>query len=145
MTAPGMPGSAALVRLVAAREMSTRIRDKTFLITSGVILVLVLGGMAFQVLIASGADKVTIGVVGDQSALEPALQAQGRAVGADVTVVGETDETGARTALRTGDETVRAQMSRSRRVGVRCPPGCRPRRPGWRAGCRTGRRWRPPG
>jgi ABC-2 type transport system permease protein len=58
VTAPGTPGSAALVRLVAAREMSTRIRDKTFLITSGVILLLVLGGMAFQVLIASGADKV---------------------------------------------------------------------------------------
>jgi ABC-2 type transport system permease protein len=103
VTTPGTPGSAALVRLVAAREMSTRIRDKTFLITSGVILLLVLGGMAFQVLIASGADKVTIGVVGDHSALEPALQAQGRVVGADVTVVGETDETGARTALRTGD------------------------------------------
>jgi ABC-2 type transport system permease protein len=103
VTAPGTPGSAALVRLVAAREMSTRIRDKTFLITSGVILLLVLGGMAFQVLIASGADKVTIGIVGDQSALEPALRAQGRAVGADVTVVGESDESAARAALRTGD------------------------------------------
>jgi ABC-2 type transport system permease protein len=103
VTAPGTPGSAALVRLVAAREMSTRIRDKTFLITSGVILLLVLGGMAFQVLIASGADKVTIGVVGDQSALEPALRAQGMAVGADVTVVGESDESAARAALRTGD------------------------------------------
>jgi ABC-2 type transport system permease protein len=103
VTTPGTPGSAALVRLVAAREMSTRIRDKTFLITSGVILLLVLGGMAFQVLIASGADKVTIGVVGDQSALEPALRAQGMAVGADVTVVGESDESAARAALRTGD------------------------------------------
>jgi ABC-2 type transport system permease protein len=103
VTAPGTPGSAALVRLVAGREMSTRIRDKTFLVTSGVILLLVLGAMVFQVLVASGADKVAVGVVGDRTALQPALQAQGRAVGADVTVVGVADESAARTALRNGD------------------------------------------
>jgi ABC-2 type transport system permease protein len=83
--------------------MSTRIRDKTFLVTSGVILLLVLGAMVFQVLVASGADKVAVGVVGDRTALQPALQAQGRAVGADVTVVGVADESAARTALRNGD------------------------------------------
>jgi ABC-2 type transport system permease protein len=100
---PRTPGSAALVRLVATRELSTRIRDKTFLVTSGVILLLVLGAMVFQVLIASGADKVTIGIVGDRTALQPALEAQGKAVGAEVTVVGVADESAARTALRAGD------------------------------------------
>jgi ABC-2 type transport system permease protein len=103
VTAPGTPGSAALVRLVAGREVSTRIRDKTFLISSAVILLLVLGAVAFQVVIASGAGRVTVGVVGDRSALQPALQAEGKAVGADVTVVGLAGEAAARTALAAGD------------------------------------------
>jgi ABC-2 type transport system permease protein len=103
VTAPGTPGSAALVRLVAGREVSTRIRDKTFLISSAVILLLVLGAVVFQVVIASGAGRVTVGVVGDRSALQPALQAEGKAVGADVTVVGLAGEAAARTALAAGD------------------------------------------
>jgi ABC-2 type transport system permease protein len=103
VTAPRTPSSAALVRLVARREVSTRIRDKTFLISSAVILLLVLGGMVFQVLVASGANKVTVGVVGDRAALQPALVAQGKAVGADVTVVGLADEAAARASLASGD------------------------------------------
>jgi ABC-2 type transport system permease protein len=103
VTAPRTPGSAALVRLVAGREVSTRIRDKTFLISSGVILLLVLGGMVFQVLVASGANKVTVGVVGDRAALQPTLVAQGKAIGADVTVVGLADESAARTKVASGD------------------------------------------
>jgi ABC-2 type transport system permease protein len=103
VTVPRTPGSAALVRLVARREMSTRVRDKTFLISSAVILLLVLGSMIFQVVIASGANKVTVGVVGDRAALQPALVAQGKAVGAEVTVVGLADETAARASLASGD------------------------------------------
>lgn len=99
---PRTPGSAALVRLVAGREVSTRVRDKTFLISSAVILLLVLGAMVFQVIIASGAGKLTVGVVGDP-ALRAALQTQGKAVGADVTVVRLADEAAARKALGAGD------------------------------------------
>ena len=40
MSEPRTLGSVALVRLVAAREMSARLRDKNFLISSAVILVL---------------------------------------------------------------------------------------------------------
>jgi hypothetical protein len=86
VTAPRTPGSSELVRLVAGREISTRIRDKTFLISSGVILLVVLGAMVFQAVAASGANNVTVAVVGDASTLEPALVAQGHVVGADVTV-----------------------------------------------------------
>jgi ABC-2 type transport system permease protein len=103
VTAPRTPGSAALVRLVAGREVSTRVRDKTVLISSAVILLLVLGGMIFQVLVANGANKVTVGVVGDRAALQPALVAQGKAVGAEVTVVGLADEAAARASLSSGD------------------------------------------
>jgi ABC-2 type transport system permease protein len=103
VTAPRSLSSTALVRLVAGREISTRIRDKTFLISSAVILVLVLGAMAFQVATASSAGDLTVGVVGDRSALQPALEAQGKAVGGTITVVGVRDEAAARTAVSNGD------------------------------------------
>jgi ABC-2 type transport system permease protein len=91
------------VRLVAGREISTRIRDKTFLISSGVILLVVLGAMVFQAVAASGANSVTVAVVGDASTLKPALVAQGHVVGADVTVRALADEAAARRALAAGD------------------------------------------
>ena len=103
MTAPRTPGSGELVRLVAGREISTRIRDKTFLISSGVILLVVLGAMVFQAVVASGANNVTVGVVGDAGTLKPALVAQGHVVGADVTVRALADEAAARRALAAGD------------------------------------------
>jgi ABC-2 type transport system permease protein len=103
MSEPRGLGSGSLVRLVAAREISTRLRDKTFLISTAVILLLVLGAMVFQVLIASGANEEKIGVVGDRTALEPALTAQGKAIGVDVTVVALADEDAARAAVKAGD------------------------------------------
>ena len=75
----GIPGSAALVRMVAAREVSSRIRDKNFIISSVVILVLLLGTMAFQVAV-SGVDASRLAVVADDGRLGPAVEAQGEAV-----------------------------------------------------------------
>ena len=103
MSEPRTPGSGALVRLVAAREISTRLRDRAFLVGTGVILLLVLGAMVFQVIVASGASEEKIGVVGDRTTLEPALTAQGVAIGVDVTVVPIADEAAARTALENAD------------------------------------------
>jgi ABC-2 type transport system permease protein len=103
VTGPRNPGSGALVRLVAAREISTRVRDKSFIISSVVIILLILGSIGLQVALNSGGDAVRIGVVGDRAALQPALEAQGAAVGADVTVVGLDDEAAARTAVEDGD------------------------------------------
>ncbi|MBW8766917.1 MAG: ABC transporter permease [Geodermatophilales bacterium] len=103
MTGPRNPGSGALVRLVAAREISTRVRDRSFIISSAVIMLLILGSIALQVALNSGGDEVRIGVVGDRTALQPALEAQGDAVGTDVTVAGLDDEAAARTAVEDGD------------------------------------------
>ena len=95
--------SAQLVRLVAAREVSTRVRDRTFLISTGLILLLVLGSLVFQAIVISGQSKVTVGVVGDRTVLQPALEAQGKATGVTVTVVGLADEPAARAAVDSGD------------------------------------------
>ena len=61
MTAPGVrPHTPAqLVRLVAGREISTRIRDKGFLVGSAVLIVLILGMLVFQVAINSGTESFT--------------------------------------------------------------------------------------
>ncbi|MCZ2819030.1 ABC transporter permease [Modestobacter sp. VKM Ac-2977] len=94
---------AQLVRLVAGREISTRIRDKGFLIGSAVIILLILGMLVFQVVINSGADDTRVGVVGGDSAISGALESQGEALGTNVDVVAFEDEAAARTAVEDGD------------------------------------------
>ena len=69
------------------REVSARVRDKNFIISSVVILVLLLGTLGLQVALNSGGETTTIGVVGDP-ALGPALEAQGEALDVDVDVPG---------------------------------------------------------
>jgi ABC-2 type transport system permease protein len=104
VTAPGSPlGSGALIRLVAAREVSTRLRDKTFLVGSAVMLLLIIGLLVFQVVVNSGSDDSRIGVTGDAGPLGPALQAQGEVLGLDVTVVELGDDAAARTAVEDED------------------------------------------
>jgi ABC-2 type transport system permease protein len=95
--------SLALVRLVAAREISSRLRDKAFLISSAVILLLVIGSIALQVVLGSQATTEKVGVVGDSSTIGAALRTQGTALDVQVTVVGLPDEAAARTAVDAGD------------------------------------------
>ena len=108
MTAPAhtdvTPNSPArMVRLVAGREISTRIRDKSFLIGSAFLLVLIVGMLAFQIAVNSGADVTKVGVVGGDQTVTAALQAQGDALGTDVEVIDYGDEATARNAVQDGD------------------------------------------
>jgi ABC-2 type transport system permease protein len=104
MTEPDGLSSGRLVRLVAGREISTRVRDKAFVVSSIIILLLVIGAMAFQVVIASSSSKITVGVVGgDRAVLEPVLRQEGKAIGDQVAVVGLADEAAARRAVTDGD------------------------------------------
>ena len=77
MSEPRNLSTAAMIRLVAAREITARIRDKNFLISSAVILVLLIGTLGLQVALNSGSEPTRIGVVGDAAQLQPALEAQG--------------------------------------------------------------------
>ena len=107
MTAPQhdvKPHSPAqLVRLVAGREVSTRIRDKGFLVGSAVLIVLILGMLVFQVAINSGEDTTRVAVVGGSAEVTEALEAQGDALGTEVEVVEYDDERAARAAVSDGD------------------------------------------
>jgi ABC-2 type transport system permease protein len=103
MTEPRAVGSAAMVRLVAAREIAARIRDKNFIISSVVILVLLIGTLGLQVALSSGSEETRVGVVGDADELRPALEAQGEALGVEVTVVELDPEAAARAAIEDGE------------------------------------------
>ncbi|MGY1830657.1 ABC transporter permease [Geodermatophilus sp. SYSU D01180] len=99
MTAPLSSGR--LVRLVAAREVSTRIRDKTFIASSVLMIVLILGVLVFQVVVNSGEDTSRVGVVGDPGQVGQALEAQGEALGVDLEVVRFDTDDAARAAVET--------------------------------------------
>ena len=103
MSEPKQLSSTSLIRLVAGREISTRMRDKNFLISTAVLLLLIIGLMVFQVIVNTNASKTTIGVVGGSPAFTRALQAQGEAAGNDITVRDLADEAAARTAVDDGD------------------------------------------
>ena len=99
MSEPRSLSSAALVGLVAKREISARVRDKNFIISSVVILVLLLGSLALQVALDSGTEESRIGVVGNEPGLEQALQGQGEALEVEVSVVELPDEASATAAI----------------------------------------------
>ncbi|SHF71352.1 ABC transporter permease [Geodermatophilus nigrescens] len=115
MSAPQVTGqptsplsSGQLVRLVAAREISTRIRDKTFIASSVLMVVLILGVLVFQVVVNSGSDTRRVGVAGGDAQLGAALEAQAEALDLDVEVVDVDDDAAARTAVE--DEEVDAAV-----------------------------------
>jgi ABC-2 type transport system permease protein len=100
---PRSLGSAAMVRLVAAREISARVRDKNFIISTAFILVLLIGTLGFQVALSSGDEQTRIGVVGGAAELVQALAAQGEALDVEVLVEELADEAAARAAIEDGE------------------------------------------
>jgi ABC-2 type transport system permease protein len=90
-----------MVRLVAAREISTRIRDRTFIASSVLMIVLILGVLVFQVVVNSGDDTQRVGVVGDPGQLGTAIEAQAETLGVGVEVVPFDTGESARAAVET--------------------------------------------
>ncbi|TQN37621.1 ABC-2 type transport system permease protein [Blastococcus colisei] len=103
MSGPRTVSSASLVRLVAAREISARVRDRNFIISSVFILVVLVGMLGLQVALDSGSEETRVGVVGDLSTFGPALSAQGEALDVEVETVELADEAAARAAIEDGD------------------------------------------
>jgi ABC-2 type transport system permease protein len=99
MSEPQRLGSTALVRLVAAREISARLRDKNFIISSIVIIVVLVGLLAFQVAINSGSETTRLGVVTDRPAYLAALESQAEALDVDLEVTEYDDAAQAETAI----------------------------------------------
>jgi ABC-2 type transport system permease protein len=102
MSEPRGISGASMVRLVAAREVAARVRDKNFIISSVVIVLVLVGVLGLQVAFSSGSEEIRVGLVGDP-ALRAALEQQGDALAVDVRVVELDDGAAARAAVEAGD------------------------------------------
>ncbi|TFV70731.1 ABC transporter permease [Blastococcus sp. CT_GayMR20] len=102
MSEPRGISSASMVRLVAAREVLARVRDKNFIISSVVIVLVLVGVLGLQVALSSGSDVTRIGIVGD-AALRTAVDTQGEALGVDLEITELDDDAAGRAAIEDGD------------------------------------------
>jgi ABC-2 type transport system permease protein len=102
VTAPDVRLSAVqAVRLVAFREVITRLRSKAFRISTAVTLLLLIGFAIVMKLVSGGADS-TVGVSGPSAALEAPLKASAGAIGLNI-ATRQVDEAAGRTQVANGD------------------------------------------
>ena len=60
-----------MVALVARREITTRVRERSFIISTAVTLLIIAAVIVIPTLLSRGGDEVTVGVVGAPAAVEP--------------------------------------------------------------------------
>jgi ABC-2 type transport system permease protein len=92
-----------MVPLVLRREITTRVRERSFLISTAITMIIVAAVVIVPSLFNSDDDKITVGVVGDTATVQPALQQAAQAQGATLTIDRYPDEAAARAAVRSGD------------------------------------------
>jgi ABC-2 type transport system permease protein len=92
-----------MVPLVVHREITSRIRERSFLISTAVTLLIVAAVVIVPSLFNSDDDNVTVGLVGDASTVQPALQQAAQVQGATLTVNRYPDEAAGRAAVSSGD------------------------------------------
>jgi ABC-2 type transport system permease protein len=86
MTAPDVRlSSATAIQLVAAREVTMRLRSKAFRISTAVTLLLLIGFAIVMKLVSGGTDA-TVGLSGPSAALEAPLRASAGAVGTTIDI-----------------------------------------------------------
>ncbi|HET8970934.1 MAG TPA: ABC transporter permease [Candidatus Nanopelagicales bacterium] len=84
---PGARHSAATVRLVAGRELRTRLRSKAYRISTIALVVLVVAFALIAKAIGSSDSTVHIGVVGSEQGIAQSIQGAAAAIGQPVEVV----------------------------------------------------------
>ncbi|BDZ42724.1 ABC transporter permease [Paraoerskovia sediminicola] len=98
----GTAGSA--IRLVAGREIRTRVTSKAFIITTVLlVLAVVAGGFVLNLVQSSGPEGQRVGVVPSAAAVEAPLEAGAAETGTDITVTEVADEAAGEQAIRDGD------------------------------------------
>lgn len=82
------PSGAQLIKLVAQREISTKLRDKTYIISILVFLLIIAAVIGFNVLANKGSNEYQVAVVGNSnSQFEEAAKAAAKQSDAKVTFV----------------------------------------------------------
>ena len=102
MSAPR--GAARAVRLIAGREITTRVRSTSFLISNAVLLVVIVGGVVAASVFGGGAqDPKRVGLVGAAQSLSSSLTAGGDAVDLPISIRELPDVQAARDQVAAGD------------------------------------------
>lgn len=94
---------ATAVRLVALRELNARLRTKSFLIGTVVIIAAIAGYVLLQASIFGDADRSRIGLAGQASNLAAPLQDAGKELEIDVRTSAVADERDARAKVESGE------------------------------------------
>jgi ABC-2 type transport system permease protein len=92
-----------MVPLVLRREITTRIRERSFLISTAITLLIVAAVVVVPALFNSKDDEVTVGLVGNTATVQSALEQAAQVQGAKVTVIQYADEAAARAAVDAGE------------------------------------------
>ncbi|WP_265522659.1 ABC transporter permease [Oerskovia flava] len=92
------------VRLAAGREISTRIRSKSFVwLTIILVAVVVLAGVALNAIGSSGPTAERVGLTPQTAGLAQTLTAAGESVGTELTTTAVADEATGEAQVRDGD------------------------------------------
>jgi ABC-2 type transport system permease protein len=95
---------ARIIALVAKREITTRARTKSFLISNAIVLALLLGGIVGTSLFAGGPDTgPNVGLVGTAASLSEPLSATAASSGRPLATSTVPDEATARAKVASGD------------------------------------------
>ena len=96
-------GGAAAVRLIATREITTRMRTKAFLISNIVLLAVIVGGIVTASLLSGRpAAAQRVALVGDARSLTASLTEVGRSVGTKLAISTLPDDQTARDRIAAG-------------------------------------------
>ena len=97
-------GPARIIALVAKRELTTRVRTRSFLISNAVILVLILGGIiAASVFADDPGSHPKLGLVGSAASLSGSLSASASSIGKPLDTSTVSNAATARSAVASGD------------------------------------------
>jgi ABC-2 type transport system permease protein len=94
---------ATAVRLVAQRELNTRLRTRGFVIGTIVILAVMVGYLAFQASMISGSDQYKVGLTEQSSGVAAPLQANAQQLGLQVDTVPLAGPDGGRAQVESGE------------------------------------------
>lgn len=91
------------VRLVAQRELNTRLRTRSFVIGTAVILLVLAGYLLLQASLFSDMDKKEVGLAGQAAGIEAPLRAQAEELGQDIETTQVSSVEAAREQVENGD------------------------------------------
>ncbi|RSM42945.1 ABC transporter permease [Amycolatopsis balhimycina DSM 5908] len=91
------------VWLVLKRELNTRLRTRSFVVGTAVLLVLLLGYVFFQTALAGSSNKSTVGLTGQAIGIARQLQTEAALSGREITTIVVTDPAEGRKKVADGD------------------------------------------